>query len=49
MIAAGWYLSVLVLALLISMVWAYMLVLGAVLLLLMALPGWVLIRSASNP
>ena len=48
-IAAGWYLSVLVLALLISMVWAYMLVLGAVLLLLMALPGWILIRSASNP
>lgn len=48
-VAIGWYLSVLVLALLISMVWAYMLVLGAVLLTLMALPGWVMIRSADNP
>ena len=48
-IAVGWYLSVVVLALLITTVWAYMLALGAIMLLLMAFPGWILIRSAANP
>lgn len=47
-VAIGWYLSVPLLALLISVLWAYMLVLGSIMIVLMALPGWIMIRTADS-